>query len=127
MKLRGLLTSAMAAQVVVTAVALLVSYAVSGPDFGVAQVVALIASSAVAVLLARLCAGHVATLQDEHIAARLAEQAQARADSAQVTQVVIKTALDAFMQTDERRIVLEWSPQAEALTCWSRPEAIGAD
>jgi PAS domain S-box-containing protein len=127
MKLRGLLTSAMAAQVVVTAVALLVSYAVSGPDFGVAQVVALIASTAVAVLLARLCAGHVATLQDEHIAARLAEQAQARADSAQVTQAVIKTALDAFMQTDERGIVLEWSPQAEALTGWSRPEAIGAD
>jgi len=117
----------MAAQVVVTAVALLVSYAVSGPDFGVAQVVALIASTAVAVLLARLCAGHVATLQDEHIAARLAEQAQARADSAQVTQAVIKTALDAFMQTDERGIVLEWSPQAEALTGWSRPEAIGAD
>ncbi|MBR0791995.1 PAS domain S-box protein [Bradyrhizobium manausense] len=127
MKLRGLLTSAMAAQVVVTAVALLVSYAVSGPDFGVAQVVALIASTAVAVLLARLCAGHVATSMDKHIAARLAEQAQARADSAQVTQAVIKTALDAFMQTDERGIVLEWSPQAEALTGWSRPEAIGAD
>jgi len=109
MKLRGLLTSAMAAQVVVTAVALLVSYAVSGPGFGVAQVVALIASAAVAVLLARLCAGHVATSLDKDIAARLAEQAQARADSAQVTQAVIKTALDAFMQTDERGIVLEWS------------------
>ncbi|QOZ51192.1 ATP-binding protein [Bradyrhizobium sp. CCBAU 53338] len=127
MKLRGLLTSAMAAQAVVTAVALSASYAVTGPGFGVAQFVALLASAAAAVLLARLCAGSIATSRNKHFDAQLAEQLQARADSAQMTQAVIKTALDAFVQTDERGIVLEWSLQAEALTGWSRAEAIGAD
>ncbi|MDN4999659.1 ATP-binding protein [Bradyrhizobium sp. GCM10027634] len=126
MKLSGLLTSAMAAQGVVTAVALLVSYAVTGSGFGAAQMVALLASAAVAVLLARLCATRIAT-SEKRIAAQLAEQAQARTDSAQMTQAVIRTALDAFVQTDDSGIVLEWSPQAEALTGWSRTEAIGAD
>ncbi|MGY8711263.1 ATP-binding protein [Bradyrhizobium sp. 18BD] len=124
MKLRGLLTFAMAAQVVVTAAALLASYAVSGPGFGFAQVVALIASTAVAVLLARRCTRTIEASQDKRTAARLAVQAQA---SAQVTQAVIKTALDAFVQTDERGIVLEWSFQAEALTGWTREEALGTD
>jgi len=127
MKLRGLLTLAMAAQAVVTAAALFISYAVASTDFGVAQMIALLASGAVAVLLARLCARSIATSQDNRIAARLAEQAQARADSAKVTQAVIRTALDAFVQTDDTGIVLEWSLQAEALTGWSRSEAMGAD
>ncbi|MBR0724863.1 ATP-binding protein [Bradyrhizobium manausense] len=124
MKLRGLLTLAMTTQVVVTVAALLVSYAVTGPGFGIAQIVALLASASVAVLLARLCAARIAGLQEKHIAA---QQAQARADSAQMTQAVIKAALDAFIQTDDSGIVLAWSFQAEALTGWSRPEAIGAD
>ncbi|MGW1420487.1 ATP-binding protein [Bradyrhizobium manausense] len=124
MKLRGLLTLAMTTQVVVTVAALLVSYAVTGPGFGIAQIVALLASASVAVLLARLCAARIAGLQEKHIAA---QQAQARADSAQMTQAVIKAALDAFIQTDDSGIVLAWSLQAEALTGWSRPEAIGAD
>jgi len=127
MKLRGLLTLAMAAQALVTAAALFISYAVASTDFGVAQMIALLASGAVAVLLARLCARSIATSQDKRIAARLAEQAQARADSAKVTQAVIRTALDAFVQTDDTGIVLEWSLQAEALTGWSRSEAMGAD
>jgi PAS domain S-box-containing protein len=124
MKLRGLLTLAMAAQVVVTAAALLVSYAVTGPGFGLAQIVALIASGAIAVLLAQLCTRTIETSQDQRIAAQLTEQAQA---SAQMTQAVIKTALDAFVQTDERGIILEWSLQAEALTGWTRKEALGTD
>ncbi|MBC9882258.1 PAS domain S-box protein [Bradyrhizobium sp. INPA01-394B] len=123
MALRGLLTAAMAAQAVVTAVALVVS----GPGFGAAQMVALLVSAAVAVLLARLCATRIATSQQARLAAQLAEQAQARADSVQMTQAVIKTALDAFIQTDDAGKVLEWSLQAEALTGWSRTEAIGAD
>ena len=127
MKLRGLLTLAMTAQAVVTAMALLASYAVAGTGFGVAQIVALLASAVVALLLARLCARSIATSQDKRIATRLAEQAQGRTDGAQMTQAVIKTALDAFVQTDDRGIVLEWSLQAEALTGWSRTEAIGAD
>ncbi|MET4171978.1 PAS domain S-box-containing protein [Bradyrhizobium sp. LA6.1] len=122
MKLRPLLTLAMAAQVAVTAAALLASYA--GTGFGLAQVVALLVSGAVAVLLARLCTRAIETAQDKRAAAQLAEQAQA---SAQMTQAVIKTALDAFVQTDANGIVLEWSVQAEALTGWTRKEALGAD
>jgi len=124
MKLRGLLTLAMAAQVVVTAAALLASYAVTGPGFGLAQIVALLASGTIAVLLAQLCTRTIETSQDQRVAAQLAEQAQA---SAQMTQAVIKTALDAFVQTDERGIILEWSLQAEALTGWTRKEALGTD
>ncbi|MET4207683.1 ATP-binding protein [Bradyrhizobium sp. LA2.1] len=124
MKLRPLLTLAMAAQVAVTAAALLASYAATGTGFGFAQVVALLASGAVAVLLARLCTRAIETAQDKRAAAQLAEQAQA---SAQMTQAVIKTALDAFVQTDANGIVLEWSVQAEALTGWTRKEALGAD
>src|SRR4051794_38270954 len=90
MKLRGLLTLAMAAQVIVTAAALLVSYAATGTGFGIAQIVALLASGATAVLLARLCTRAIETAQEKRAAALLTEQAQA---SAQMTQAVIKTAL----------------------------------
>ncbi|WP_441260518.1 ATP-binding protein [Bradyrhizobium sp. 521_C7_N1_3] len=123
MKLRPLLTLAMAAQVVVTAAALLASHAATGTWFGIAQVAALLASGAVAVLLARFCTRAIETAQDKRTAAQLAEQAQA---GAQMTQAVIKTALDAFVQTDANGIVLEWSVQAEALTGWTRKEALGA-
>lgn len=125
MKLRGLLTLTMTAQVIVTAVALLASYAVTGTaGSGPPQLIALLASAAVAVLLARLCTRTIETSQEERTAAQLAEQAQA---SAQLTQAVIKTALDAFIQTDQNGIVLDWSFQAEALTGWTRKEALGAD
>ncbi|MGY8634045.1 PAS domain S-box protein [Bradyrhizobium sp. 14AA] len=128
MKLRGLLTLAMAAQVIVTAAALLISHAVTGTaGFGTAQLVALLASGAVALLLARLCTRAIETSGDKRAAAQSAEQAQAYSDSAQMTQAVIKTALDAFIQIDESGTVLEWSSQAEALTGWTRKEAIGAD
>ncbi|TWA98612.1 ATP-binding protein [Bradyrhizobium stylosanthis] len=124
MKLRGLLTLAMIAQVVVTAVALLASQAVTGTGFGLAQIIALTVSGAVALLLARVCMRAIETSQNKRVAAQLAEQAQV---GAQLTQAVIKTALDAFVQTDERGIVLEWSLQAEALTGWTRKEALGSD
>ena len=126
MKPRGLLTLAIATQAVVTSAALLISYAVTGAagGFGIAQVTALLASVVVAVLLARLCTRAIETAQNKHTAAALAEQAQA---GAQATQAVIKTALDAFIQTDANGVVLEWSFQAEALTGWSRKEALGTD
>ncbi|WP_314947286.1 ATP-binding protein [Bradyrhizobium cosmicum] len=124
MKLGRLLTRAMAAQVVVTAAALLASYAVTGPGFGLAQIVALLASAAVAVLVARLCTRMIEASQDQRVAAQLAGQAQA---SAQMIQAIIKTALDAFIQTDANGIILEWSLQAEALTGWTRKEALGTD
>jgi PAS domain S-box-containing protein len=124
MKLRGLLTLAMTAQVVVTAVPLLASQAVTGTGFGLAQIIALAVSGAVALLLARACVRAIETAQNKRVATQLAEQAQV---GAQLTQAVIKTALDAFVQTDERGIVLEWSLQAEALTGWTRKEALGSD
>jgi PAS domain S-box-containing protein len=128
MRLRGLLTLAVAAQVIVTAAALLASYAVTGTDdlhgVGSPQIVALLASAAVAVVIARLCTRTIETSQEKRTAAQLAEQAQA---SAQMTRAVIKTALDAFIQTDANGVVLEWSFQAEALTGWTRQEALGTD
>ncbi len=127
MRPRGLLTLAMAAQVVVTAAAILASYAVAGPGFGNAQVAALIASAAVAVVLARLCTRAIEASEDKRAATQSAELSQARSDGAQMMQAVVKTALDAFIQIDDSGAVLEWSFQAEALTGWSRQEALGAD
>ncbi len=51
---------------------------------------------------------------------------QALVDSEQMAQAIIRTALDAFVQTDADGVVLDWSPQAEALTGWTRAEAVGA-
>ncbi|PSO21757.1 ATP-binding protein [Bradyrhizobium sp. MOS003] len=127
MRPRGLLTLAMAAQVVVTAAALFASYAVSGPGFGIAQVAAFIASAAVAIVLVRLCIRAIERSEDKRAATQSAELAQARSDTAQMMQAVIKTALDAFIQIDDSGAVLEWSFQAEALTGWTRQEALGAD
>ncbi|MEZ2146190.1 ATP-binding protein [Bradyrhizobium sp. DN5] len=128
MKLRGLLTLAMAAQVIVTAAALLASYAVTGSaGFGTAQLVALLVSAAVAALLARLCTRAMENSEAERVSAQSAALSQARSDSAQMTQAVIRTALDAFIQIDDSGVVLEWSLQAEALTGWTREEALGAD
>jgi len=51
---------------------------------------------------------------------------QALVDSEQMAQAIISTALDAFVQTDMDGVILDWSPHAEALTGWSRAEAVGA-
>jgi len=51
---------------------------------------------------------------------------QALVESEQMAQSIVKSALDAFVQTDENGRVLDWSPQAEALTGWTRSEAHGA-
>jgi PAS domain S-box-containing protein len=69
----------------------------------------------------RLC-GAVTVLRDVTEQKR-AEQAQA--DSEQMAQTIVRTALDAFVQTDEGGFILEWSPQAEVLTGWTRAESIG--
>ncbi len=58
---------------------------------------------------------------------KLQEQAhQALVESEQLAQAIVRTALDAFVQTDETGVVLDWSPHAEALTGWLRAEALGA-
>ncbi|MCC8981020.1 PAS domain S-box protein [Bradyrhizobium sp. 10BB] len=66
--------------------------------------------------------GAVAVLHDV-TAQRRAHQALV--DSERMAQAIIRTALDAFVQTDQDGIVLDWSPQAEALTGWTRSETIG--
>ena len=43
----------------------------------------------------------------------------------EMAQAIIEGALDAFVQTDERCVILGWSPHAEALMGWTRAEAIG--
>jgi PAS domain S-box-containing protein len=43
----------------------------------------------------------------------------------EMAQAIIENALDAFVQTDERCVILDWSPHAEALMGWTRAEALG--
>jgi PAS domain S-box-containing protein len=50
---------------------------------------------------------------------------QALVDSEQMAQSIAMTALDAFVQTDQDGFILDWSPQAEVLTGWTRAESIG--
>jgi PAS domain-containing protein len=118
MKHRGLLTLAMAAQAMLTAIALLACYAVTGRHaFGTAQLLAMLVSSVIGLLLALLCVGVIERSQTKRTAAQDTDQAETRralADSARQTQAVIRTALDAFVQTDEDGVVVAWSPQAEA-------------
>ncbi|VIO73810.1 hybrid sensor histidine kinase/response regulator [Bradyrhizobium ivorense] len=66
--------------------------------------------------------GAVSVLHD--VTARRQAHA-ALVESEQMAQAIISTALDAFVQTDQDGIVLDWSPQAEALTGWTRSEAVG--
>ncbi|UPK07410.1 ATP-binding protein [Bradyrhizobium sp. 170] len=42
----------------------------------------------------------------------------------EMAQAIIESALDAFVQTDERCVILNWSPYAEALMGWTRAEAV---
>ena len=118
---RGLLTLAMVAQTALTALALLLACAMTDSrELGLAHMAALAASLGSAVLLGSLCAREI----------RRASSAPQNADvddSAQMAQAIVRTALDAFIQTDAAGIILEWSFQAEALTGWTRAEAIGAD
>ncbi|MGY2906251.1 PAS domain S-box protein [Bradyrhizobium sp. URHC0002] len=62
------------------------------------------------------------------IAGAEAEQArayQALADRERMAQAIVENALDAFVQTDESCVILDWSPHAEALMGWTRGETVG--
>ncbi|UPJ53051.1 PAS domain S-box protein [Bradyrhizobium sp. 200] len=50
---------------------------------------------------------------------------QALIDNERMARAIIEGALDAFVQTDERCVILNWSPHAEALMGWTRAEAVG--
>src|SRR5258708_4213490 len=47
-------------------------------------------------------------------------------ESEQMARGIIDTALDAFVQMDERGTISDWNSQAEKIFGWSRSEAIGA-
>jgi PAS domain S-box-containing protein len=55
--------------------------------------------------------------------ARLA--AESLRESEQLARNIVETALDAFVQTDERGTILNWSSRAEELFGWRRDEALG--
>ena len=46
-------------------------------------------------------------------------------DNEKMVRAIIEEALDAFVQTDGNCVVLDWSPNAEALMGWTREEAVG--
>ena len=50
---------------------------------------------------------------------------QALVDRERMAQAIVESALDAFVQTDERCVILNWSPHAEDLMGWTRAEAVG--
>ena len=50
---------------------------------------------------------------------------QALIESERMARGIVDTALDAFVQWDQRGIIREWNPQAEAVFGWPRAEAIG--
>jgi PAS domain S-box-containing protein len=123
----GRLALAMVLIVVVTvgAVGVAAAHFAGGVDLR-----ALLAGGAVAVLPAFLLARWIERLLSQRFAAEAERQEEARqalVESEQKAQAIIKTALDAFFQTDKKGVILEWGPQAEALTGWTRKEAIGAD
>jgi PAS domain S-box-containing protein len=90
----------------------------------------LLAACVIAVLLALFVASRMARQLSQLFAAEAERQQAAHralAASEQNAQAIIKTALDAFFQTDLDGVIVEWGPQAEALTGWARSEAIGVN
>ena len=127
MTLWGRLALAMALLVVATvgAVGVSTAYFTGSVDLRV-----LLAGGAGTLLLALLLAALIERSLAQRFAVEAARQEEARValkESEQNAQAIIKTALDAFFQTDLDGVILEWGPQAEALTGWTRPEAIGAN
>jgi PAS domain S-box-containing protein len=88
----------------------------------VAAVFALLPALAFSWWIARLLSRLLAAEASKHEESRRALMA-----SEENAQAIIKTSLDAFFQTDLDGVILEWGPQAEALTGWARTEAIGGD
>jgi PAS domain S-box-containing protein len=48
-------------------------------------------------------------------------------DSAQRTQLIVDTALDAVVAMNRQGVITEWNPQAEAIFGWQRAEVLGRD
>lgn len=127
MTLWGRVALAMALLVVLTAGAVGLSAACFAD--GVAPR-ALLVGGALALPPALALAWWIARLLERLLAAEAFKHEQAhlaRTESEANAQAIIKTALDAFFQTDLDGVILEWGPQTEALTGWTRAEAIGVN
>ena len=62
---------------------------------------------------------------NEQLERQVMERTAALTESEQMARGMIDTALDAFVQMDERGLIIEWNPQAEITFGWTRAEAIG--
>ncbi|WP_213286558.1 PAS domain S-box protein [Bradyrhizobium sp. sGM-13] len=136
MKQPGRLAPAMILLVLVTScVVSAVTYflATRAPSLGPLAIIvgAALASAAIIGLFAILAAARlwhrlsdVADLADGRNGAEEGRADQTLIDS-EMAQAIIEGSLDAFVQTDERCVILGWSPHAEALMGWTRTEAIG--
>ncbi|MEH2609218.1 PAS domain-containing sensor histidine kinase [Bradyrhizobium sp. AZCC 1693] len=85
-------------------------------------------ASALAVGITNVLLKPPASAPEAAMACEGTEQArayQALADRERMAQAIIESALDAFVQTDEHCVILNWSPHAEALMGWTRAEAVG--
>ncbi|WOH69366.1 PAS domain S-box protein [Bradyrhizobium sp. BWA-3-5] len=99
------------------------SVAPRGPFAAGAGVLGVVAVAALARLWPRPLPG-VAAPAD---AGKVPGRARARQPliDGEMAQAIIEGTPDAFVQTDERCVILNWSPQAEALMGWTRLEAVG--
>ncbi|MEH2542756.1 MULTISPECIES: hybrid sensor histidine kinase/response regulator [unclassified Bradyrhizobium] len=132
----GRLAPAMILLVLVTScVVSAVTYflATRAPSLGPLAIIvgAALASAAITGLLTILAAARlwhrlsdVAGLADGRNGAEEGRADQTLIDS-DMAQAIIEGSLDAFVQTDERCVILGWSPHAEALMGWTRTEAVG--
>ena len=90
--------------------------------------IAAVLASALAVGITNVLLKPPASAPEAAMACEGTEQArayQALADRERMAQAIIESALDAFVQTDEHYVILNWSPHAEALMGWTRAEAVG--
>jgi PAS domain S-box-containing protein len=90
--------------------------------------IAAVLASALAVGITNVLLKPPPSVPEPAMACEGTEQArayQALADRERMAQAIIESALDAFVQTDEHCVILNWSPHAEALMGWTRAEAVG--
>jgi len=90
--------------------------------------IAAVLASALAVGITNVLLKPPASAPEAAMACEGTEQArayQALADRERMAQAIIESALDAFVQTNESCVILNWSPHAEALMGWTRAEAVG--
>jgi PAS domain S-box-containing protein len=86
---------------------------------------AMLASTGAGVLLALLMAKRLAAAITAEAAKEQQATRRALAEAEEKALAIIRTSLDGFFQTDLEGNILEWGPQADAMTGWTRAEVIG--